>query len=134
VAQTYDAIVVGGGVVGASAAYHLVRAGLRTLLVDRGDPGRATDAGAGIISPETNSRDPDRWHRFARAAAEYYPTLVARLREDGEADTGYARCGKLLGLGPYSGKVVADLVRGEPPPADLAPFALSRFPAGTRRG
>ena len=47
---TYDAVVIGGGVVGASTAYHLVRAGVRTLLVDRRDVGRATDAGAGILS------------------------------------------------------------------------------------
>jgi D-amino-acid dehydrogenase len=92
----YDALVIGGGVLGASAAYHLVRGGLRTLLVDRADTGRATDAGAGIISPETNSRDPDAWYRLARQAADYYPTLVGELAADGETDTGYARCGKLV--------------------------------------
>src|SRR5713101_2626830 len=54
----YDVIVVGGGIVGMSTAYHLVCAGAKTLLIDREDRGRATDAGAGILSPETNSRDP----------------------------------------------------------------------------
>ena len=39
--QRYDAVVVGGGIVGTSAAYALVRQGVRTLLVDRADPGRA---------------------------------------------------------------------------------------------
>src|SRR5205085_4622569 len=42
----YDAIVVGGGLVGAATAYELGRGGARTLLVDRHDRGRATDAGA----------------------------------------------------------------------------------------
>lgn len=37
--MTYDAIVVGGGVAGISLAYHLVRGGASTLLVDRADPG-----------------------------------------------------------------------------------------------
>ena len=50
-------MVVGGGLLGTATAYHLVGAGARTLLVDRADVGRATDAGAGILSPETNSRD-----------------------------------------------------------------------------
>ncbi len=34
----YDAIVIGGGLLGFSTAYHLVRGGARVLLVDRGDP------------------------------------------------------------------------------------------------
>jgi D-amino-acid dehydrogenase len=92
----YDAIVVGGGIVGMSTAYHLVCAGAKTLLIDRGDRGRATDAGAGILSPETNSRDPDAWFHFAIAAVAYYPTLIQRLQEEQGGDTGYARCGQLL--------------------------------------
>ena len=46
--SVFDAVVVGGGLLGAATAYHLVCAGARTLLVDRADIGRATDAGAGI--------------------------------------------------------------------------------------
>ena len=79
-----------------ATAYHLVSAGARTLLVDREDAGRATDAGAGILSPETNSRDPEAWYRLAMAAVEYYPGLVDRLRGEQAGDTGYARCGKLV--------------------------------------
>jgi D-amino-acid dehydrogenase len=91
----YDAIVIGGGIVGMSIAYHLVGAGANTLLIDRADIGRATDAGAGILSPETNSRDPDSWFNFAVAAVEYYPTLIHHLQAEQEHDTGYARCGAL---------------------------------------
>jgi D-amino-acid dehydrogenase len=94
--RAFDAIVVGGGLLGTALAYHLVRAGARTLLIDRADPGRATDAGAGILSPETNSRDPEAWFRLACEAVDYYPTLIDRLREDQDGDTGYARCGKLV--------------------------------------
>ena len=92
----YDVIVVGGGIVGMSTAYHLVCAGAKTLLIDREDRGRATDAGAGILSPETNSRDPDVWFDFAVAAVGYYPTLVQRLQEDQGGDTGYAHCGQIV--------------------------------------
>jgi D-amino-acid dehydrogenase len=48
-----DVVVVGGGIVGTATAYELGRSGVRTLLVDRAAAGRATDAGAGILSPET---------------------------------------------------------------------------------
>jgi D-amino-acid dehydrogenase len=91
----YDAIVIGGGVVGASTAYHLVRAGVKTLLVDRRDAGRATDAGAGILSTATNTDDPDLIERFEARAAEYYPLLVEHLRGDDAGDTGYGVCGSL---------------------------------------
>jgi D-amino-acid dehydrogenase len=95
-AQAFDAVVVGGGLLGTATAYHLVVAGARTVLVDRADAGRATDAGAGILSPETNSRDPETWFRLAVEAAEYYPGLVDRLQGEQGGDTGYAQCGKLV--------------------------------------
>lgn len=94
--DTYDAIVVGGGLVGAATAYHLVCGGARTLLVDRADRGRATDAGAGILSPETSARGAARCYEFARRAVEYYPALLERLQAEGAGETGYARCGLLL--------------------------------------
>ncbi|MGE3537115.1 MAG: NAD(P)/FAD-dependent oxidoreductase [Candidatus Tectimicrobiota bacterium] len=92
----HDVIVVGGGIVGMSTAYHLGLAGARTLLIDRDDPGRATNAGAGILSPETNSRDPEAWFDFAVAAVAYYPTLMQHLQADQSGETGYARCGQLV--------------------------------------
>jgi D-amino-acid dehydrogenase len=92
----YDVIVVGGGVVGMATAYHLVCAGAKTLLIDRAEAGRATDAGAGILSPETNSRDPESWFNFAVEAVDYYPALIARLQADQAGETGYAQCGQLV--------------------------------------
>jgi D-amino-acid dehydrogenase len=92
----YDAVVIGGGLLGVATAYHLVRGGVKTLLVDRGDPGRATDAGAGILSPETNSRDPHAWVQFAIRSVAYYSTLLAHLKADDAGETGYARCGLLV--------------------------------------
>lgn len=92
---TYDAIVIGGGVVGAATAYHLVRAGVKTLLIDRHDVGRATDAGAGILAPELSASYPDAWFNFAVAATAYYPTLLDQLQADGGGETSYAVCGML---------------------------------------
>ena len=87
--------IVGAGVLGASTAFHLARAGAEVVVADQAHAGRATAAGAGIVSPWSSGRaDPD-WRRIADAGARYYPALVRLLAEDGEAETGYRRVGAL---------------------------------------
>jgi D-amino-acid dehydrogenase len=98
--MSYDAIVIGGGIVGMSVAYHLVTAGAKTLLLDRDDPGRATDAGAGILTAETNGHASDAWLDFAVAAMDYYPVLIEQLQATGTqvagaGGAGYEVCGQL---------------------------------------
>src|SRR5215469_18074978 len=88
-------VVVGGGVVAASVAYHLARQGASVVIVEGGQRGAATSAGAGIICPWTASVD-EACYRLAADGARYYPELVAMLAEDGEADSGYARVGTLF--------------------------------------
>jgi D-amino-acid dehydrogenase len=91
-----DTIVVGGGIVGSSVAYHLARAGVETLLIDREDEGRATDAGAGVVSPATSSQTAsDTWFSLAVAAFDYYDELDDRLGAEQDAPTGYDRRGLL---------------------------------------
>jgi D-amino-acid dehydrogenase len=85
-------VVVGGGIVGASAAYHLARAGASVLIAEGGETGTATAAGAGIICPWTVPAD-DASYRLAAEGAGYYPELVALLAEDRQDHTGYARVG-----------------------------------------
>lgn len=93
----YDAIIIGGGVVGAGAAHRLAQSSTKTLLIDSRDAGRATDAGAGIIAPETGGTSiaPD-WYEFAMTACDYYPTLIGQLEQDGAGDMGYQVCGELI--------------------------------------
>ena len=91
-----DVVVVGGGLVGSALAYELVSAGAATVLVDRHDPGRATDAGAGILSPETH-QDPDPGtFAVGMASARHYPELVGRLAGDGVEESGFSVTGSLL--------------------------------------
>ena len=92
----YDAIVVGGGIVGASIAYHLATAGAATLLVDRGDAGQATSAGAGIVAPLITECLTGRAADFAIRAGAYVGSLAEALARKGAEVTGYARCGLLM--------------------------------------
>jgi D-amino-acid dehydrogenase len=49
-----DILVLGAGIVGTSVALHLAKRGVKTALVDRGEPGEATSYGnAGIIEGNT---------------------------------------------------------------------------------
>jgi D-amino-acid dehydrogenase len=89
--EAYDVVVIGGGIVGTATAYELGRSGARTLLVDRADAGRATAAGAGILSPETAKRDDPAWVELVLAAGRHYETLIPQL----DGDNGWARCGIL---------------------------------------
>jgi len=50
--DTYDAVIAGGGIIGASIALELAEAGLKVGLYDAREPGReASWASAGMISP-----------------------------------------------------------------------------------
>jgi D-amino-acid dehydrogenase len=87
-------VVVGGGIVGASVAYHLARLAVPVTVITGTGKGTATDAGAGIVCPWTD-RVEDAAFQLAVEGARYYPELLAALADDGESDTGYARVGAL---------------------------------------
>ncbi len=91
--QTCDVVVVGGGLVGMTLCYELVTRGLSVVLVDRHHEGRATDAGAGILSPETFLDPDDDWASLARSAAKHHRLLSDRVAEDGAGGTGVEVCG-----------------------------------------
>jgi D-amino-acid dehydrogenase len=88
-------VVVGAGILGSSAAYHLARAGAKVTLVDRADDGRATAAGAGIICPWGSAVEDEASYALLAGGARYYAELANLLAEDGEHDLGYARVGGL---------------------------------------
>jgi D-amino-acid dehydrogenase len=98
--QTCDVAIAGGGLVGLSAAYELVTRGAQVTVIDAGFPGRATDAGAGILAPDTYAGDEPFWLEMAQGAGNHYPLLLERLGADGASteDACYARCG-LLSVG-----------------------------------
>lgn len=88
--------VIGGGIVGASAAYNLAKSGVNTVLIDSATTGRATSAGAGIVAPGTSLRPLPPFFDLAKPAVSYYPQLVSELANLGITDSGYEVCGKLM--------------------------------------
>ncbi len=90
-------VVVGAGLVGLSLAYELACLGASVTVLDAAHRGRATDAGAGILSPATSVVTEASLWPFLRQCGEHYPALLQRLGADGAdvSATGYGACGSL---------------------------------------
>ena len=88
-----DVVVVGGGVVGCSIAFHLARAGLRTTVVERGRLGaQASAAASGVLSPSPGSHP---YATLGRESHEMFHKLAPELMDAGGVDIELARCGEL---------------------------------------
>lgn len=74
-------IIIGGGIVGSTAAYYLARQGHPVLLFDEG-VGQATSASAGIICPWFSLRRNKPWYFLVSQGAEFYRQFMTDLQAD----------------------------------------------------
>jgi|1185.fasta_scaffold16665_2 glycine oxidase len=83
--KSWDVIVLGCGVIGASLARELHKSGVRVLVIERGEPGReATHAAAGMLAPSGGDL-PDSLQELALASAAMYPEFVRELEDEAGA-------------------------------------------------
>jgi glycine oxidase len=81
--QTSDVIIVGGGVVGLSAARALGRAGQRVLVIERRRIGaEASSAAAGIVSPQMEATADSPLLELALRARDHLSALAPALQEE----------------------------------------------------
>jgi glycine oxidase len=95
--KSYDAVVVGGGVIGLACAWRAAQRDARVALVERDHPpAGATRVAAGMLAPvgELAFGEPELL-KMTLAAAELYPDFVAELEAASGIDTGYRRDGAL---------------------------------------
>ena len=88
--------IIGGGIVGATAAYYLSKERDISLKVFDDGRGQATKAAAGIISPWFSKRRNKAWYRMARLGADFYQELIADLKQDGFRTDFYNQSGVLV--------------------------------------
>lgn len=88
-------VVIGSGIVGASAAYQLVKQGHDVIVIDKKQEGKATSAGAGIVCPWISRVEDEDWYTVAKNGAKFYTGLIEDLKEDGEHHVGYKKVGAL---------------------------------------
>lgn len=81
--SSYDAVVVGAGVIGLSIAWRASSLGLKMLVLDRGEPGAgASRVAAGMLAPITEAAfGEDALLRLNLESARRYPAFLADLGE-----------------------------------------------------
>jgi glycine oxidase len=87
VERAYDAVVIGGGIIGCSIAWRLAQTGRSVVVLERGHVGgEASSAAAGVLTPKATPEIPKHLLDFRVASNAMYPTFVEEVR----ATTGHA--------------------------------------------
>lgn len=109
--KSWDAIVIGAGIIGLSLAIELNKRGLRVLVVEKGEPGCEASWAAGGMLADFPLEMPAALVEVATASARMYPEFVHELEDESglkidlraagtlilgcaEAETGSARVGQ----------------------------------------
>jgi len=83
--KSWDVIVLGCGVIGASLARELNKSGMTVLVIERGEPGReASHAAAGMLAPHGGDL-PKELGGLAVASAAMYQEFVRELEDEAAA-------------------------------------------------
>lgn len=93
----FDAVFVGGGVIGLASAWRAARCGARVCVLERAEPpAGATNVAAGMLAPVGELTFGEReLLELALLSAARWPDFAAEVEEAGGGATGFARCGAL---------------------------------------
>ncbi|HYX67965.1 MAG TPA: glycine oxidase ThiO, partial [Terriglobales bacterium] len=94
--KTWDAIVVGAGLIGISLARELRKQEMRVLVVERGEPGHeASRAAAGMLAA-SDPHTPAALRPLAQASARLYPEFVREVEDESGLRVDFRRQGTIL--------------------------------------
>ena len=102
--KTFDAIIVGGGLIGSAIAFELAREKLRVVVIDRQQPGReASWAAAGMLSPGPDAPEAVPLVPLGKESLKLYPEFIAGVEEVSGMAVNFAREGTFeIFAGPQS--------------------------------
>ncbi len=80
--KSWDAIIIGAGIIGLALAIELNRQGLRVLVVEKGEPGREASWAAGGMLCDFAIETPSALRELATASARMYPEFVHELEDE----------------------------------------------------
>lgn len=95
--ENYDALIIGGGLIGCSIAWRLAQSGMRVVVIERGEVGReASQAAGGMLAPLAEADEPDDFFHLAVASRELYADFACELNEISGIDIEYRTEGTLF--------------------------------------
>lgn len=94
--ETFDVALIGGGVIGCATAWRLAEAGLRVVVIERGEAGReASWAAGGMLAPLSEADERDAFLDLALASRALYADLARELHSATGIDIEYRTEGTL---------------------------------------
>ncbi len=95
-AESFDALILGGGIIGASLAEELSRHGRHVALIERDRIGaEASTAAAGILSSQADVAQPDAFFDLCQASRKMYPRWIEHVQRRSGLSVGYSVDGVL---------------------------------------
>ena len=90
------ALIIGGGIIGASCAWRLASEGVAVIVLERGRLGQeASWAAAGLIGPQGEAEEPGPFFELCLAGKESFDRSVERLTKESGIDPEYDHHGML---------------------------------------
>jgi glycine oxidase len=116
--KSWDAIIIGAGIIGLSLAIELKKQGLRVLGVEKGEPGREASWAAGGMLADFPGEMPPGLLDLATASARMYPEFVRELENESGLKIDLRSLGTLVLPGVETGAGLS--------PATTQSYALPR--------
>jgi len=96
-ADSYDVALIGGGVIGCAIAWRLAASGLKTIVVERNEPGmEASFAAGGMLAAQAESDPAARLFPLALSSRNAYPKFVQDLEAASSTNVAYRSEGTIV--------------------------------------